>query len=425
MAGQVRQRWSPTPGSGLPRRDREGCEYEAYLPDPLSDRVFQLRGDVAADVADAESAIQRLNLEATALANSEGLARLLLRAEAVASSKIEGLEIGGRRLLRAEMARVLGDDVGDVTAEEILGNVNAMAWTVTDLAAVDRIEVDHLREIHRRLLAGTRLEDEAGRVRDRQNWIGGSDYNPCRAEFVPPPPSEVPPLLNDLCAFCNQDNLPAVAQAAVAHAQFETIHPFADGNGRTGRALIQVILRRRGLAPRIVPPVSLVLATWSSDYVQALSDTRYLGDPDSPQARDGANRWIALFAAASRRAVDDARLYEGRVRDLQARWQRKLGRIRRGSSADLLMEALPGTPILTVATAATLIGRSFQAANQAVRQLTEAGVLRQIRVGRRNRAFEASELIEAFNDLERRLASPRGDTQMAAPSRPVPRWPRD
>lgn len=421
MAVQVRQRWSPTPGSGLPRRDREGCEYEAYLPDPLASRVLQLRGEVAAGVADAEAAIQRLNLEATALANSEGLARLLLRAESVASSRIEGLEIGGRRLLRAEMARTLGEEVSDVTAEEILGNVNAMAWAVTDLSRVDRLEVEHILEMHRRLLAGTRLEDQAGSVRDTQNWIGGSDYNPCRAEFVPPPPAEVEPLLDDLCVFCNQDNLPAIAQAAVAHAQFETIHPFADGNGRTGRALIQVILRRRGLAPRIVPPVSLVLATWSADYVQGLTGTRYLGDPNGEQANEGTNRWIGVFAAASRRAVDDARLYEERVSDLQERWRARLGHVRRGSSADLLIEALPGTPILTVTTGASLTGRSFQAVNQAVRQLTEGGVLRQIRIGRRNRAFEARELIEAFSDLERRLASPRGDTLVAPPSRRVPR----
>ena len=108
--------------------------------------------------------------------------------------------------------------------------------------------------MHERLLAGTRLERYAGRLRAVQNWIGGSSFNPCSAAFVPPPPEHVRALMADLCEFCNQDTLPAVAQAAMAHAQFETIHPFVDGNGRTGRALIHVILRRRGLAPRLVPP---------------------------------------------------------------------------------------------------------------------------------------------------------------------------
>ncbi|WP_201295193.1 MULTISPECIES: Fic family protein [Nocardia] len=109
----------------------------------------------------------------------------------------------------------------------------------------ESITEDVLLEIHRRLLAGTRLAEHGGSLRDVQNWIGGSSFNPCSAAFVPPPPELVPELMEDLISFCNSDDLPAVAQAAIAHAQFETIHPFIDGNGRTGRALIHLILRRR------------------------------------------------------------------------------------------------------------------------------------------------------------------------------------
>jgi len=214
MAIQVIRRWDPTPGSGLPRSDRSGCDYKSYVPDLLAGRTFLLEGRVAADVADAEAAIQRLNLEAAALVNSEAVARLLLRAEAVASSRIEGLEAGGRRLLRAEAARALGDPVGDVTAEEILGNITAMAWAIEALAEVPKIELEHLLEVHRRLLADTRLHDHAGVIRASQNWIGGSDYNPCRAAFVPPPPEQVVSLLRDLVDFCNGDDLSPVVQAA-------------------------------------------------------------------------------------------------------------------------------------------------------------------------------------------------------------------
>src|SRR5712692_8956652 len=117
MAIQVKRRWKPELGAGLPRRDRRGCDYDAYIPDTLVGRPISLDGDVAADAADAESAITQLNLEARALADSEALARILLRADAVASSWMEGLEIGGRRLLRAEAARALGDDSSDVPAE--------------------------------------------------------------------------------------------------------------------------------------------------------------------------------------------------------------------------------------------------------------------------------------------------------------------
>jgi Fic family protein len=420
MATVARKRWVSDITSGLPRQDRRACEYEAYLPDPLEGRSFLLDGSVAADVADAERAIQRLDSEAGALRDTEALARFLLRAESVASSYIEGLEVGGRRLLRAEAGKALGVPAEDVTAEEVLGNIEAMTWAVTDLAAADAVTVEGILEVHGRLLAGTLLEAQGGRIRDTQNWIGGSAYNPCSAAFIPPPPDHVLPLLEDVCLFCNDDELPAVAQAAIAHAQFETIHPFSDGNGRTGRALIHVIFRRRGLAPRILPPVSLVLATWAKDYVNGLTSTRYLGEPDSKPAVEGVNRWIGLFAAACQRAVDDAIQFEKRIRSIQAGWREAAGRIRRNSAVDLLMEALPGAPIVTVNSAAQLIGRSFERTNEAIAKLQRVGVLQPLRVGRRNRAFEAPAVIDAFTDLERQLASPGGDTMSSPTSRPTP-----
>jgi Fic family protein len=227
-------------------------------------------------------------------------------------------------------------------------------------------------------------------------------------------------LLEDLCAFCNGDSLPAVAQAALAHAQFETIHPFVDGNGRTGRALIHVILRRRGLAATVVPPISLVLATWSDAYVGGLTATRYREAPASQAATDGVNDWLDLFAAATRRAVEDAMSYEQRVREVQRRWRERLGRVRADSAASRLIEALPGAPIITVQSAAALIKRSGQAVNEAIPRLVEADVLKQTTVGQRNRAFEATDLIDAFTNLERQLASPEGDTHASPPQRRVP-----
>ena len=404
MSTVVRLRWLSSPGSGLSRRDRQGCEYEAYVPDPVVGRRFRLDADVAADVADAERAITELNATAHAVADTEALARLLLRTESVASSHIEGLAVGGRRLLRAEVARATGISAADITAEEVLGNIDAMAWAVDTLSRADRITVDGLLEVHRRLLAPTRLAEHGGRVRTVQNWIGGSSFNPCRAAFVPPPPDRVPPLLDDLVGFCNTDSLPAVAQAAIAHAQFETIHPFVDGNGRAGRALIHVVLRRRSLAPRMLPPVSLVLARSSTAYINGLTVTRYRGRADSHAAHEGINRWIGTFAAACRQAVDEVTAFERRIARIQDQWQKALGPVRRGSAVELLLHALPGAPVLTVNGAAELIGRSFQAANEAVARLQAAGVLKQVTVGHRNRAYEAKAVVDAFVELERSLS---------------------
>lgn len=413
MSELLNRHWqSQLAGSGVSRRDRRSCDYAAYLPDPLIGRRFVLEGDVAADVADAEAAIARLNAEATALVDTEALARILLRAESVASSRIEGLEIGARRLLHAEAVRSMREPSSDVTASEVLGNIDAMLYGIEQIGFDDEITVDVLLEIHRRLLAGTRLESHQGRIRQIQNWIGGSDHNPCSADYVPPPPEEVAELMNDLCAFCNTDDLPAVAQAAIAHAQFETIHPFVDGNGRAGRAIIHLVLRRRGLALRALPPVSLVLATFAQDYVGGLMASRYVGPSSSPEASAGVNTWVATFAGACIRSVADATAFELRAATLEEQWRERVGRVRANSATDLLLHRLAGVPVLTAESAATLLGRTFKPANDAIQRLVQADILRQITIGRRNRAYEAPQIIEAFTDLERQLASPAGDTSI-------------
>ena len=422
MAHLESRRWQGDV-TGPTRRDRRPCDYDVYTPDAVSGRSFVLDGDVAADVADAEAEIVRLDASAAALVDTEALARLLLRAECVASSRIEGLVVGGRRLLRADAARQLGEPVRDVTAAEVLGNIDAMTMGIGVVGPGESVTLDTVLETHRRLVVGTRLEQHGGSVRDVQNWIGGSDFNPCSAAFVPPAPEAVASLLDDLFAFCNEDSLPALAQAAIAHAQFETIHPFVDGNGRTGRTLVHLVLRRRGLAVRVCPPISLVLATWSRDYIDRLSGTRYVGTPDSTDAHVGINRWVAFFASACRRAAEDAVRFEERVRSLQYDWHGRVGSTRRDSAVRRLVDRLANAPVVTTATAARLIGRSFQATNQAIGRLVDAGVLVQVTVGRRNRAFEAPELVEEFTAFERQLASPAGDTRISKPRRPVP-WRR-
>ncbi|MDA8197384.1 MAG: Fic family protein [Actinomycetota bacterium] len=225
----------------------------------------------------------------------------------------------------------------------------------------------------------------------------------------------------DLCDFCNDDSLPTVAQAAIAHAQFETIHPFVDGNGITGRALIHLILRRRGLALRILPPISLILATWSKSYIESLEASRYRGPSSGKEAHAGANQWIGRFAGACNREVEDAVAFEGRVREILRSWREKIPFVRKNSAADLLLPKLSGAPVVTVNSAAAITKRSFPAANNAVSQLVELGILRQVTIGRRNRAYEAPEIIRAFQDLESQLASPEGDTLTGEPTRRVPR----
>ena len=184
-----------------------------------------------------------------------------------------------------------------------------------------------------------------------------------------------------------------------------------------------MVLRRRGLGLRILPPVSLILATLSQDYIKGLTGTRYVGSSDSASAHSGINRWIALFASACLRAVEDASHFERQVREIQASWRERLGRARRDSAVNLLISVLPNAPVLTTTTASELVGRSFPATSMAIERLVAAGVLVQVSVGRRNRAYEAPELIDVFTAFERRLESPEGDTRVSTPARQVPQNP--
>ena len=429
MADFEERFWAPDPtldtGIGIPRRDRRGGTYFAYRPDTLSSRDFSLGGAEAADVADAERAIIDLDRSSTALADTEALARLLLRAESVASSHIEGLQIGPSRLLRADAARSRGDEPNDDTAAEVLANIDAMTFAIREITRNPAITRELLLETHRRLLAPTRIAEYGGRFRTRQNWIGGSDYNPLSAAFVPPPSELVPGLMDDLIAFCNEDALPTVAQAAIAHAQFETIHPFADGNGRIGRVLIHLIFRRRGLTSVISPPVSLILATRARGYVEGLTATRYDGPPDSPQANEGMNRWLGTFAAACTRAAADAAAFEKRITAIQSAWRERLGSVRSHSAVLRIIEILPGTPLTTVSNLQQITGSALSSITEAVARLQKAEILRPVTLGRRRgQVYEAREIVDAFTDLERQLASPADNTRIEAPVRAVPGRPQ-
>jgi Fic family protein len=413
--------WEPSSDYALPRSKRRRGAYSAYIPDKLQGRSFVLTGDVAADIADAEREIAGLNASSASLADTEGLARLLLRAESVASSRIEGLVIGPRRLLKADMARQIGMPIEEAIEAEVLANIDAMAFALTAIDRNEQFSDRLLCDIHAALLAPTSYAHSAGQIRTSQNWIGGSNYGPIHADFVPPPHELVHDLLVDLCDFCNADSLPAVAQAAVAHAQFETIHPFPDGNGRVGRALIHMILRRRGLTTRVTPPISLVLATRAKDYVAGLNGTRYVGEPSSSKAMIATNNWLETFASACRRSITDANHFETKIRDIQAMWFSVLGHMRSDSAAARLLSVLPGTPMVTAAGAAALIDRSLQSTLEGIQRLVKAGILSPTMVGRqRGQVFEAKDVIAAFTALERQLASPVGDTKIKKPVRPVP-----
>jgi Fic family protein len=240
-------------------------------------------------------------------------------------------------------------------------------------------------------------------VREEQNWIGGRLGNPSDAAFVPPPEDLVMSLLEDLVTFLGRDDLPAVAQAAVAHAQFETIHPFIDGNGRVGRALIHVVLRRRGAAARFVPPVSIVLAARPAAYVDGLVAFREGRVAD----------WIASFATAAARAAAASIELADHVAALQSEWRERAGRPRAGSAASKLIALLPALPVLSAPTARAAIGVSQQQTLAALKALAEAGVIRQLSAGTYDRQYAATELFDLLTVYERGIVGPARGTRPA------------
>ncbi len=259
-------------------------------------------------------------------------------------------------------------------------------------ARADLISISDIEDIHRTLLRFT-FDDIAGIVRDRQNWIGGSDYHPLEAAFVPPPPEHVRPLLEDLCGFIGREDIAPVAQAAIAHAQFETIHPFADGNGRVGRALVHTILHRRHESARYIPPISLVLVGEPKAYVGGLVDYR----------EGRLSEWCTVFAAATRRAAAQASELSHRIEALQQSWIERLGNPRRDSAVRQLIASLPAQPVIDVSAGRRLTGKSHVAIGSALGALEEAGVLRRLNERKWGRLWECDALLELVSDFEQQL----------------------
>ncbi|MCC7052485.1 MAG: Fic family protein [Gemmatimonadaceae bacterium] len=358
----------------------------------MAELAIPLGADTAGVVSEAEAAIQRLNASARpALAP---LARLLLRTESIASSKVEGLQVGVRELARAEAKSAAGQRVAP-TAVDVLANVDAMRLATDAAARAPAFTVDQITAIHARLMAGAaNAARVADRIRTTQNWIGGNDYNPCGADFVPPPPEHVASLLDDLCEAINDDTLPPIVQAALVHAQFETIHPFDDGNGRTGRALVQVVLRRRGLAPDYVPPISVVLARAKDRYIAGLTDFR----------AERVEAWVAQFAAAAATAATLASAYLGRVTMLVAEWRERLATSAEAPRADAaawaVIDVLPAHPVMSAPVAAAATGRAKAPIYEGIRQLVGAGVLVPLAGGARNQVWEAAGLLALVQEME-------------------------
>jgi Fic family protein len=380
--------WTPS-AAGARKSERSPRRYRAWIPAESGGYEPTLRSATGALCERAGGEVSRLNGEPSALMALEGLGRQLLRSEALASSQIEGLSISHRKLAEAEFT-----DLANYKAREIVGTMRAMERALEIGAGPEPLTIGSIEAIHREIAIVPPLDRIAGQIREEPSWIGGID--PAHAEYVGPPADRVRGLLDDLCRFINRDDLSPVAQAAIAHAQFELIHPFGDGNGRLGRCLIQVILRRRGLAPRFIPPISIVLGSNKDAYISGIESFR----------AGALDAWIEYFAGATELAALRSREFSAEVAALQEDWRALLRPVRADAAALALIEQLPRFPIVTAAAAEDEIRRSRRATLTGLERLADAGILTRHRNQKKGDSWETKELFSLLDEFERRVADP-------------------
>lgn len=381
--------WRQTAPRG-PRADRKVAEITVALPPKIARLTY-----------DTEPALLRM-LEAVAgglthldMVHGRTLAALnslLLRTESVDSSKIENVDAS-----LSDYGRALLGEGANSSAVSMASATAALDRMIRDVGMLPRtVRKDAMLRAHHDLFSRVPAESvRAGHVRHRQNWVGGSDYSPRDALHVPPPPETVHDYLDDLFAFANRDDLPALVQAAIVHAQFESIHPFTDGNGRIGRALIHAVLRRRRVTRHLTVPIASGLVSHREQYFAALNDYR-AGD---------ASTIITMLASSASIATRESSRTAAEVVAIRERWQAAARDPRSGTPAYRLLDLLAEDPIINLPLVMERLHVEDSMAYDAVAALEKAKVLRRAPRSRRAPVWLAPDVLHAVGDLSVRISA--------------------
>ncbi len=382
IVGLVDQSWQPQEELQTSRRQALAHRgtYQAALVPKIS-HINPTLTNEALTLAD-EAAIEIAKFDSTVGNTVAPFSAILMRSEAASSSQIENLSASPLAIIRAEIG------AGETpNASLILSNQTAMQQAIS---ASEDFTSESILAIHRALMQRADPEN-AGCFRTVPVWIGGSHLGPHQADYVGPPADSVPDLIGDLVQFTRRRDLPAMVQIAIAHAQFETIHPFNDGNGRTGRAVIQVLLKHLNISNSLMAPVSAGLLSDTQRYFRAL-DAYRAGDP---------NEIVKVLSEAALRAVENGRLLTADLEQIRMDWQ-QLAVGRAGSAARELLDLLLAQPLITTTRAIELLGRTAVNTQRAIDTLVDAGVLTQIGQTRRNRIWQAREVLFALEQFATR-----------------------
>jgi Fic family protein len=372
---------------------RQPAGYRAFLPAPLPPvPSVQISDELQVLLSQADRALGRLDGSIQTLPHPDLFVAMYVRKEAVLSSQIEGTQSSLQDVLAAEARIFSPDQPSDV--DEVINYVRAMNHGLARLQTLP-VSVRLIREIHAELLTGVRGQHLApGELRNTQNWIGPAGCLLSEATFVPPPPHEVPQALSDLETFLHAETpLPLLIKIGLAHAQFETIHPFLDGNGRVGRLLITFLLCEKEVLFKPVLYLSYYFKRYRQQYYELLQAVRDQGDWEA---------WLAFFlrgvVEVSQQATNTARqillLREQHRQIITDRLSRMAGNGHR------VLESLYQNPVVSVNEVESLIGTTYQAANNLVTQLVDLGMLQEVTGQRRNRRFMYMDYIRLFHNEE-------------------------
>ena len=370
---------------------RQPTGYRAFMPAPLPpDPPVALTGELPSLLSQADRALGRLDGSVLTLPNPDLFVFMYVRKEAVLSSQIEGTQSSLQDLLAAEAD--LFDDTLPRDVDEVVNYVRAMKHGLSRLADLP-VSVRLIREIHAQLLDGVRGGRlQPGELRHSQNWIGPAGCTLATASYVPPPHEEVPQALGDLERFLHgDDDLPPLVKIALAHVQFETIHPFLDGNGRVGRLLITFLLTECGVLHKPVLYLSHFFRRHRQAYYEHLQAVRDGGDWEA---------WLGFFLRGVIEVAGEAAETARRIQLLREQHRTAItDRLGRGAgNGHRVLESLFDRPILTVADVRELTGITYAAANNLVARLVELGVLVEMTGYARNRRFRYEAYVRLFTD---------------------------
>ena len=365
-----------------------GEEVRAFVPNPLPPSPpLDLNADLQRAVERALLACGRLDGVSALLPDPNLFLYSYVRREAVLSSQIEGTQSSLSDLLLFEMDEAPGVPFDDVV--EVSNHVAALEHGLARLAEGFPLSNRLIREIHGRLMARGRGADKApGEFRRTQNWIGGT--RPGNAIFVPPPPHRVEECMGRLETFLHDPHVPVLVKAALAHVQFETIHPFLDGNGRTGRLLIALILHHEGVLRQPLLYLSLYLKQHRAEYYRQLDAVRHDGDWEA---------WLAFLVAGMEQTADSAVTTAHRLLELFRRDEQRLAdRGRAAASALRAFAVLRTRPLVTIDALARATGMTFPTASKALDTLGAAGITREITGKQRHRVFAYDQYLAILSE---------------------------